>query len=340
MLEVKEISKKFDGSPALEKVSFSVQAGEIVGIIGRSGAGKTTLLRCLNGAETPDTGHIFVEGQNLSGLKARDLLALRQRIGLVFQGFNLLQSRTVTGNISLALEILGVPKKERLYRIKKLIGLVGLEGHEEKHPAQLSGGQKQRVGIARALAGNPAVLLCDEATSALDPEATTSILALLETINKELGVTIVLITHEMDVIRRLAHRVLVLDQGRIVEDISREALARGEARHPLTQSFISDHQLRIPERMRLYTTNRESFSHCPVLRLSGARDDLPSTLLADLYKTFSVTAAVVQADILEAPPERDDTLVMILSHKHEEAVQWLLQNVEGLEVIGYAPSGL
>ncbi|WP_269446764.1 ATP-binding cassette domain-containing protein, partial [Gluconobacter albidus] len=153
--------------------------------------------------------------------------------------FNLLQSRTVSGNISLALEILGVPRKERLHRIQQLIHLVGLEGHEAKYPSQLSGGQKQRVGIARALAGHPAILLCDEATSALDPEATTSILTLLETINTELGVTIVLITHEMDVIRRLAHRVLVLDQGRIVEDISGEALSRGEAEHSLTQSFIS-----------------------------------------------------------------------------------------------------
>ena len=239
MLKVEGLSKAFNGHYALENISFSVHRGEIVGLIGRSGAGKTTLLRCLNGAETLDSGHVLVEGKNLSVLKERELLALRQRIGLVFQGFNLLQSRTVAGNISLGLEILGVPKKERQHRIQELIHLVGLEGHETKHPSQLSGGQKQRVGIARALAGHPAILLCDEATSALDPEATTSILALLETINKELGVTIILITHEMDVIRRLAHRVLVLDQGRIVEDISNELLNRGEAKHALTRSFIS-----------------------------------------------------------------------------------------------------
>lgn len=238
-LKIEGLSKAFDGRYALENISFSVCRGEIAGLIGRSGAGKTTLLRCLNGAESVDSGRVLVEGRNLSTLKERELLVLRQRIGLVFQGFNLLQSRTVSGNISLALEILGVPRKERHHRIQQLIHLVGLEGHEAKYPSQLSGGQKQRVGIARALAGHPAILLCDEATSALDPEATTSILTLLETINTELGVTIVLITHEMDVIRRLAHRVLVLDQGRIVEDISGEALSRGEAEHSLTQSFIS-----------------------------------------------------------------------------------------------------
>ena len=340
MLKVENLSKAFDGRIALGKVSFSVQAGEIVGIIGRSGAGKTTLLRCLNGAETPDTGHVFIEGKDLSRFKERDLLALRQRIGLVFQSFNLLQSRTVTGNISLALEILAIPKKERLYRIEKLIQLVGLEGQETKYPTQLSGGQKQRVGIARALAGNPAILLCDEATSALDPEATTSILALLEEINKELGVTIVLITHEMDVIRNFAHRVLVLDQGHIVEDISTEALAKGQAHHALTRSFINDDQVHLADCLRSFVTEKAFSGAMPVLRLGSMQNELSSTLLTDLYRTFGITASILQADIRGKSSGGHDTLVLTLSHNHEHAIQWLSQNVEELEVIGYASSDL
>lgn len=216
-------------------MSFSIQAGDIVGIIGRSGAGKTTLLRCLHGAETPDAGDVFIEGQEIGRLKEKELLALRRRIGMVFQNFNLLKSRTVWGNISLALEIAEFSKSARTARIQELIGLVGLEGHENKHPSQLSGGQKQRVGIARALATNPAVLLCDEATSALDPETTSSILALLSKINQELGITIVLITHEMDVIHRLARRVMVLEQGRIIEDSRTEDFSGAKEKRALTQ---------------------------------------------------------------------------------------------------------
>lgn len=340
ILKVENLSKGFEGHTALENVSFSVREGEIVGIIGRSGAGKTTLLRCLNGAEVPDSGSVLVEGQDLNELKEKDLLALRQRIGLVFQGFNLLQSRTVTGNISLALEILGVHKKERPHRIQKLIKLVGLEGHELKYPAQLSGGQKQRVGIARALAGSPAILLCDEATSALDPEATTSILALLEKINREVGVTIILITHEMDVIRRLAHRVLVLDQGTIAEDISTKALARGQARHALTKSFINDDPVFLPDHVLSLMTDGDTPGAVAVLRLGSSRGDLSSALLADLYRIFGVTAVILQADIHGKSPERRDTLVLSLSCNHEQAIQWLSQNVEEVEVIGYASSDL
>lgn len=218
LLAVEAISRSFAGHTVLRDISFTVQAGESVGIIGRSGAGKSTLLRCLNALERPDTGRILFEGQDLAHLPEKQLVLLRRKIGVVFQHFNLLSSRTVAANIALPLEIAGMPKAQRQERVAELLHLVGLEEHARKYPALLSGGQKQRVGIARALAANPALLLCDEATSALDPETTTSILDLLNQINKTLGLTLVFITHEMDVVRQLGHRVLVLEQGTIVAD--------------------------------------------------------------------------------------------------------------------------
>jgi D-methionine transport system ATP-binding protein len=198
------------GLEAIDGISFEVKRGEIVGVIGRSGAGKSTLIRCLNGLERPDSGRIEVLGEDIAPLGERDLRRLRLRVGMIFQHFNLLSSKTVSENIALPLKIAGRTPSERGDRVRALLWLVGL--------AQLSGGQKQRVGIARALAADPAILLSDEATSALDPETTASILALLRDINRKLGLTIVLITHEMSVVRAIAGRLIVLDHGRIVEE--------------------------------------------------------------------------------------------------------------------------
>jgi D-methionine transport system ATP-binding protein len=192
--------------------------GEIVGIIGRSGAGKSTLIRCLNGLEKPDSGRIEVLGEDIAPLGERELRRVRLRVGMIFQHFNLLSSKTVADNIALPLKIAGRTQSERRDRVRALLWLVGLEDKADAYPGQLSGGQKQRVGIARALAADPALLLSDEATSALDPETTASILALLRDINRKLGLTIVLITHEMSVVRAIAGRVIVLDYGRIVEE--------------------------------------------------------------------------------------------------------------------------
>jgi D-methionine transport system ATP-binding protein len=218
VLRLVGVSKRFGSTPAIDGVSFEVRRGEIVGVIGRSGAGKSTLIRCLNGLEKPDQGRIEVLGEDIAPLGERDLRKVRLRVGMIFQHFNLLASKTVADNIALPLKIAGRPKAERRDRVKSLLWLVGLEDKADAYPAQLSGGQKQRVGIARALAADPAVLLSDEATSALDPETTASILALLRDINRKLGLTIVLITHEMSVVRAIAHRVIVLDHGRIVEE--------------------------------------------------------------------------------------------------------------------------
>jgi D-methionine transport system ATP-binding protein len=213
-----DLKRRFGATAALDGVSLTVRKGEILGIIGRSGAGKSTLIRCLNGLERPDSGEVFIEGREISRLGERDLQPLRRRIGMIFQHFNLLSAKTVEDNVALPLKIEGRPKAERLARAAELLDLVGLSEKAKAYPASLSGGQKQRVGIARALAARPALLLSDEATSALDPETTRSILALLKDINRQLGLTILLITHEMEVIRSIADRVAVIDAGRIVEE--------------------------------------------------------------------------------------------------------------------------
>jgi D-methionine transport system ATP-binding protein len=219
MIVVEGVSKTYaDGQPAaLDNVSLQIADGSIFGIVGRSGAGKSTLLRCLNLLERPTSGRILMDGQDLTRLTDKALRQQRQRIGMIFQGFNLLHSRNVADNVAVPLEIAGLPKAERAVRVEELLALVGLSDKAAAFPAQLSGGQKQRVGIARALAARPAYLLSDEATSALDPETTASILALLRDINRQLGVTIVLITHELDVVKAICDSAVSLAAGRVVE---------------------------------------------------------------------------------------------------------------------------
>ena len=217
VLRLVDVRKRFGVTPAIDGVSFEVKRSEIVGVIGRSGAGKSTLIRCLNGLEKPDRGRIEVLGEDIAPLGERELRRVRLRVGMIFQHFNLLSSKTVADNIALPLKIAGRSQSERHERVRALLWLVGLEDKANAYPAQLSGGQKQRVGIARALSADPAILLSDEATSALDPETTASILTLLRDINRKLGLTIVLITHEMSVVRAIADRVIVLDHGRVVE---------------------------------------------------------------------------------------------------------------------------
>ena len=218
VVRLADLKRRFGATAALDGVSLTVKKGEILGIIGRSGAGKSTLIRCLNGLERPDSGEVFIEGREISRLGERELQPLRRRIGMVFQHFNLLSAKTVEENVALPLKIEGRARAERLARAAELLQLVGLSEKAKAYPASLSGCQKQRVGIARALAARPALLLSDEATSALDPETTRSILALLKDINSRLGLTILLITHEMEVIRSIADRVAVIDAGRIVEE--------------------------------------------------------------------------------------------------------------------------
>ncbi|WP_116520356.1 methionine ABC transporter ATP-binding protein [Achromobacter insuavis] len=215
------LQKRYQGPQgtvtALADISFSIGRGEVFGIIGRSGAGKSTLLRSINMLERPSAGHVRVDGVDVGSLDEDALVGLRRRIGMIFQHFNLLSAKTVAQNVALPLRVAGVKPAEARAKVDALLDLVGLRDKADTYPSKLSGGQKQRVGIARALVHDPEILLCDEATSALDPETTQSILALLRDINRKLGLTVVLITHDMAVIREVCHRVLVLDGGRNVE---------------------------------------------------------------------------------------------------------------------------
>lgn len=225
---------------ALREIDLQIEAAEIFGIIGASGAGKSTLVRLINLLERPTGGEIFVRGQPVSGVSGAELRALRRSIGMVFQHFNLLAARTVAENVAFPLELAGEgTREERRARVAELLGRVGLTAHADKYPRQLSGGQKQRVGIARALATRPDILLCDEATSALDPETTRSVLALLQEINADLGLTIVLITHEMDVVRQACDRVAVLDGGQVCE-LGPVADVFLRPRHPATLRLVRE----------------------------------------------------------------------------------------------------
>ena len=280
MIELKNVSKVFsDGTQeivAVDDVSLHIDEGEIFGIIGYSGAGKSTLVRTLNGLEQPTSGSITVAGKELSRLSGKQLRQSRQKIGMIFQHFNILWSRTVVENIMFPLEIAGVPKKERLERAQELVRLVGLDGREGAYPSELSGGQKQRVGIARALANDPDVLLCDEATSALDPKTTDDVLELLLDINRRLDLTIVIITHEMEVIRKICDRVAVMQGGRVVETgkttdifqnpkekITREFIQQDEDED--IDQWLSDFRVYFPDGRILRVSYRGYQSRAPII---------------------------------------------------------------------------
>ena len=244
MIEIKEVSKIYDLKNrkvvAVDNVSLSINNGDIFGIIGYSGAGKSTLVRMINQLETQDKGKILIDGHELNKLSPKQLRQLRTKIGMIFQHFNLLWSRRVSENIELALQIAGIKDKhKRQQRVKELVDLVGLTGRENAYPSELSGGQKQRVGIARALANDPKILLCDEATSALDPDTTKSILDLLLEINRKLKITIVMITHQMEVVQKICNRVAVMSEGKVVEEGNVKKIFT-MPKHPVTKSFIRD----------------------------------------------------------------------------------------------------
>lgn len=241
MISFQSVGKTFAraSAPALRDVSLEIAPGEVFGVIGQSGAGKSTLIRLINGLERPSAGRVITDGEDVGALDAAALRALRRRVGMIFQHFNLLSSKTVAANVAFPLKVAGASSKQISDRVAELLTLVGLTDHAAKYPAQLSGGQKQRVGIARALASGPRILLCDEATSALDPQTTEQILDLLGQLNRELGLTIVLITHEMEVIRRVCHRVAVLDAGAVVEtgEVAEVFL---HPQHTVTRRLVAD----------------------------------------------------------------------------------------------------
>lgn len=250
LLRFESVGKTYPGTVApvraLHDIDLAIRHGEVFGIIGRSGAGKSSLIRTVNRLEQPSEGRVLIDGQDIARLDEDGLVALRRRIGMIFQHFNLMSAKTVRENIELPLRVAGVPRAQRQRKVEDLLALVGLEDRRDAYPAQLSGGQKQRVGIARALVHDPQILLCDEATSALDPETTQSILALLREINQRLGLTILLITHEMEVIRDLCDRVAVLECGEVVEQ-GPVWRVFGEPHHEVTRTLLAPLRHPLPD---------------------------------------------------------------------------------------------
>jgi len=303
MIELRGIHQAYGDHVALRGIDLKVEPGEVFGIIGRSGAGKSSLVRTINLLNRPTAGQVIVGGRELGSLPEAQLREARREIGLVFQHFNLLSSRTVAQNVALPLELAGVPQPEIRKRVDELLDLVGLAAMRDRYPAQISGGQKQRVGIARALANRPKVLLSDEATSALDPETTRSILGLLKQINREFGLTIVLITHQMQVIKQVADRVAVIDAGLIVEQGPvLDVFTRPQ--HATTRSLIEEIVPQaLPEsvlaRIRALMTNEPAGERSQLLRLafSGTGSDRP--ILSDVIRDHGIDLSIVHGQVDE-----------------------------------------
>lgn len=314
LFEVQKISKYYSQANqsifALKEVSLAVDKQDIYGIIGLSGAGKSTLIRCLAGLVTPSLGRVFFQNQDISLLDKHSLRSFRKNIGMIFQHFNLLSSRTVFENIEYPLEITHVPKEKREKRILELLELVGLQNKKDNYPSQLSGGEKQRVGIARALANEPQVLLCDEATSALDPKTTREILSLLKKVNEQLGVTIVLITHEMDVVKYLCNKVAVIEKGSIVEEGS-VASVFADPQHVTTKNFLQNASHEIPS----------EFFHDPnrmLLRLRFKGNAAGEPIISEIVKRFDVHANILLGWVDRLQNLTLGTLVIALTGSKEE----------------------
>ena len=325
MIQLEHLGKTYRAASgeveALRDINLTIRDGEIFGVIGLSGAGKSTLVRCINLLERPTEGKVIIDGRDITTLPQKELLALRRNIGMIFQGFHLLEQRTVLGNVSFPLEISGTPRAKALDRCRELLQLVGLSDKENVYPSQLSGGQKQRVAIARALATNPRYLLCDEATSALDPNTTRSILELLKQINRDLGVTIVIITHEMKVIDRICDRVAVIDHSQIAEE-GRVADVFADPRSQIARELILPQERKALEttggrRLRLIFGG--AASRQPIIsRLSLECQAPVNILFAD---TREYQGTVFGHMIVELPNEERDA-ERIIAWLNTNNVQW------------------
>lgn len=299
MIRFEHVSKTFQTKngpfDALKDVSFEIEKGDIYGVIGYSGAGKSTLIRMVNALETPTSGNVWVEGKDIGTLNQKELRNLRKGIGMIFQQFNLLESKTIYDNVAIALKLNGVSKKDIKKRVTELLDFVELSDKKYSYPGQLSGGQKQRVGIARALANNPSILLCDEATSALDPKTTDSILELLKKINEMLHITIVIITHEMNVIQKICNKVAVMDYGQVVE-IGSVIQVFSDPRSDIARRFVGN-LIRdvIPE--PLVESIRRETRNSRLLRIKLENTDSTEPLLWEINRRFEVETNILYSTI-------------------------------------------
>jgi len=343
LIILQDIEKTYESTNgivrALKGVSLTVPQGEIFGIIGASGAGKSTLIRCINMLERPTKGTVTVDGQDFTALTEQQLREERKKIGMIFQHFNLLSSRTVYQNIAFPLELANCSKQKIDTEVMHLLELVGLSDKKNEYPAQLSGGQKQRVGIARALANHPKLLLCDEATSALDPQTTKSILELLKNINREFGLTIVLITHEMLVIKEICNQVAVIEGGLIIEQ-GQVLDVFTKTKENTTKEFISS----------IINHNLPSFfadiklSSVPIansnliVRLSFIGHSTEEPVISSMVRRFNIDASILHGNIDHIQTTLFGTLLVELSgeqHSLGQALSYLQTRELGIEVIGY-----
>lgn len=333
MIDIRHVNKVYPGKngdvSAVDDVSLQVNKGEIYGIVGYSGAGKSTLLRCINLLERPTSGEVFIDEVNLTNMPIQELRIARQSIGMIFQGFHLVSSKTATENIDFSLKVAGVPTEERDQRVKELLELVGLADKANHYPAQLSGGQKQRVSIARAIANNPKVLLSDEATSALDPSTTKSILNLLKKINEELGITIVLITHEMEVVKEICHRCAVMQDGRVVEE-GRTYDIFSSPKNDLTKKFI--------ETILQFNIPKELLDACTgtIVKLQFQGSIANEAIVSDMLKAFPVSGNILHGKIEYIRDEPLGIFIMELRGDQNEikrAIAYLEKRMQQVEVI-------
>ena len=333
MIQLENIEKTYKtkkGSlTAVDNVSIKIKKGEIFGIVGYSGAGKSTLLRCINLLERPSKGKVIIDGVDMTSLSTKELRKARQSIGMIFQGFHLASSKTAAENIDFSLKVAGVPVEKRKERVKELLDLVGLADKADQYPAQLSGGQKQRVSIARALANNPKVLLSDEATSALDPSTTKSILALLKKINEELGITIVLITHEMEVVKEICHRCAVMQDGRVVE-LGRTYDVFANPQNELTKKFIETVlEFNLPDKLREACTGT-------IVRLQFQGEKATEAIVSDMLQKHRVSGNILHGKVEYIRDEPLGIFIMELNGEQSEinkAIQYLEQRMQRVEVV-------
>ena len=341
MIELTHISKNFASGGrtvhAVQDVSLSIGKGEIFGIIGFSGAGKSTLVRCINLLERPTSGSVTVDGKEMTALSARELRQARKKIGMIFQHFNLMPSRTVFGNVAYPLRGSGLSGEQIADKVHRLLELVGIGDKAEAYPKQLSGGQKQRVAIARALANDPNVLLCDEATSALDPPTTKAILRLLKDLNEKLGITVVIITHEMAVVKEICDRVAVMEHGRVVEQ-GEVFNVFADPRQEITRSFIhtTSNLRKIEELIEEDSPVVQLKPGELIVRLSYIQRNVSEPLISTVSRKFDITLNIIFSDIAIVQNAPIGGTVAIISGERAQitqAMQYLSEKNVGVEVI-------
>nr|WP_174505622.1 ATP-binding cassette domain-containing protein [Acinetobacter sp. Marseille-Q1620] len=338
-ITIRNLNKFYEGQDhkvhALKNIHLDIPQGKIFGIIGKSGAGKSSLLRTLNGLEQASEGSIQIHNENLAELSHAQLIKIRQKIGMIFQHFNLMSAKTVWENVALPLKIAGFDQSEISPRVNEVLELVGLSDKAQSYPSQLSGGQKQRVGIARALVHHPEILLCDEATSALDPESTSVVLSLLKKINRELGITIVLITHEMQVIREICDQVVVIDGGEIVES-GQVWSVFSNPQQAITQELLNLEQLDLPFEV---INQADAHSTHSILKLRYETEPKNSPDLIQIFKQFDHPTHLYQSHIDTIQNHLIGTLIIGIETTQidlEKLQQQLKQYIANIEVIGYA----